>query len=146
MKDVNFPLRKAYISKLTNLTYLGVVIPVYYQFIPDDKQDPAYIIISPVITIDTSAKTNNDSQTSFRVGVYTRSEKYNDGKACDLITGLILAAIYPNPSATMDLSADGLQNVNINLAGDQTQSWKIDNQKVYITRILTFRHTIFHLS
>lgn len=143
MKDVNYPLRKAYFSALTGISYLGVAVPVYYMNLPDNLNPANYIIFGGVTNNDLSTKNSADTSTLMRVTTHTIKEKSNDGKAADYIAGEILQRIYPNSQAVLDLSADGLQMFSTELVNDLTQDYSQRNAAVYVDRILLFRHKIY---
>ena len=145
MRDSNYPLRKAYITALTGLTYNSVAVPVAYQELPNNISPANYIILNSVSSNDVSAKHLSDTSTSIQVTIHTFSDQYNSGKAADDIASLVLQAIYPNRQTHLDLSADNMQCVTTELAGDNTQDYSPQANRKYIDRILTFRHRIFQL-
>lgn len=140
MIDVNYPLRKAYYEKLSTITYLGVPVPVYYKYIPDNVEPGNYIVFTPVVSVDRSTTNSNDTSTSMRVTVHTVSEKANSGKAADLIANEVLQKIHQRPST---LSPTGLNVVTTELVDDRPNDYGLINNKVYMDRILTFRHNIY---
>lgn len=144
MKDVNYPLQKSYLSALLGINYNGVPVPVYYMTIPDDINPDNYIIFGPVTNNDISTKDSADTNSLMRVTIHTKESKYNTGKAVNFIAGLVFSAIYPKSQAFLDLSADNLQMVSIELASDITQDYSIRNSVSYIDRILIFRQKIYH--
>lgn len=144
MKDVNYPLRKAYYSLLSGITYNSVAVPVYYQKCPNDIAAANYIVFGGVSSNDLSSKYKADTETTIRVTVHTHQQIYNSGEAADSIAGSILLAIYPDPQTKPDLSADSLQLVDTLLANDFTLDYNLFNTREYVDRILTFRHRIFH--
>jgi hypothetical protein len=141
MIDANYPLRKAYVLALQNA---NIGVPVYYQTLPNGANADTYIIIAGVTNNDASAKYRADTMTSIRVTIHSYKEKYNDGKTCDDLAGIILQAIYPNKQFVLDLTADNLQMVSTELSSDIIQDYTVAGQRMYIDRILIFRHRIFH--
>ena len=142
MRDVNYPLRKAYYSALTGITYDGNTVPVYYLQAPDDIPASNYIVFGGVTNNDLSTKNSADTGSLMRVTIHTFKEKYNDGKAADFIAGEVLQRIYPNSQAALVLE-DDLQMFSTELVNDLTQDYGVRNSTVYIDRILIFRHKIY---
>lgn len=139
MIDVNYPLRKAYYSKLSTITYAGSSVPVYYKRLPDNLEPRYYIIMDGAANVDASTTNSRDTWTSMRVTVHTWEEKSNPGKAADLIAGEVLTKIYQRPST---LAPTGLFVITTQLSDDRVMDVEVDN-KVFIDRVLTFRHNIY---
>ena len=142
MRDINYPLRKAYYSALTGINYDAGGVPVYYLQAPDGITAANYIVFGGVTNNDLSTKNSADTGTLMRVTVHTFKEKYNDGKAADFIGGQILQRIYPNSQAVLTLD-DNLQMFSTELVSDIVQDYGIRNSTVYIDRIIIFRHKIY---
>lgn len=145
MKDVNYPLQKAYLTALSGITYNGVAVPVYYQSLPDDVQPDNYIIFGPVSNNDTSTKTTADTDSSMRVTIHSFQFKYNTGEAINNIAGQVFAAIYPYPNYNIDLSMYGFQVVRTEMISDNTLDYNLINTRAYIDRIIIFRHDVYHI-
>lgn len=143
MRDVNFPLRKRYITALAGLSYNSVEVPVFYQFLPDGNSAELYVIIETISNNSTGTINTQDTQTSVTLTIHSGGTKYSNGQAVDSVAGQIMTAINPNPSAVLDLSADNFQMTSTRLATDNIQSFSEEGAKVYIDRILTFEHSIF---
>jgi hypothetical protein len=137
MKDVELPLRKAYVAALA-----GISCPVYYQQLPSDISVDEYVLITIPTSADDSTKTISGTDTTVRVGIYTHSENGNNGVASATIANAIYAAILPTPSATLPL--DNLQMLTTVLRSDNTESFTIKNSIVYIDRFINFTHKINH--
>lgn len=140
MKDVNYPLRKAYFAALKTITYNSSPVPVYYQYLPDDINPDVYILFGGISNTDASTNNSFDTSTLMQVTVGTFKEKYNDGKAADEVGGKVLEKIYTKPST---LSATGIKIVSTTLQSDLIQDWSLQNQRVYIDRLITFKHYIY---
>lgn len=145
MRDVNYPLQKAYFTVLSGIVYDGITVPVYYMTLPDNLNPDNYIIFGPVTNNDISTKGSADTSSLMRVTIHTKESKYNTGKAVNFIAGSVLQAIYPTSQAFLDLSADNLQMVAIELASDITQDYSIKNSVSFIDRILIFRQKVYQL-
>lgn len=139
MKDVNYPLRKAYFAALSTITYAGVPVAVYYHFLPSDIAPDVYIVFNSISSSDISTKNSFDTSTSIQVKIHSHKEKYNDGKAVDVIADAILQKIYTKPSS---LDAAGIQIYQTTLQNDSIQSWDIQGNRVYVDRTLIFSHKI----
>lgn len=145
MRDSNFPLRKAYVVRLTGISYSAATVPVYYQELPDNLNPVPnyYIILNNVSNNDASTKHKADTFTSMSVTIYTFGNKMNSGKAADFIANEVLQRIYPAGPVSLDLSADNMQCVSTELAGDNTSNISDESGRKYIDRTLIFRHRIF---
>lgn len=143
MRDSNYPLRKAYITRLASLSYNSVAVPVFYQYLPDGVSPDLYVIIESVSNNPNGTVSTQDSQTSITISIHSFGEKYANGQAVDNVAGQVLTLINPSPSGVLDLSADNLQMVSSKIVADNTQSFSSEGSRIYIDRILTFEHTIF---
>jgi hypothetical protein len=144
MKDVNWPLRKAYSASLNGLTVDAVSVPVYYMEAPSNYTGQAYILLVSPSNVDASTFNSSDTNTSMQVQIHTWSDYGNAGKLASDIAGAVFAAIYPNPQAVLDLSADDLQMVSTKLQNDLDGRNVRFGQREYVQRIITFSHNIFH--
>lgn len=144
MKDVNYPLRKAYVTALTGLTVGAVAVPVYYLAAPEEETAKAYITLNQVSNVDAGTFSSSNTNTSMQVQIHTWDDNGNPGKKADDIAGAVLAVIYPNPQTYLDMSADSLQMVGTKLGGDQVQELADHGNRIFVTRILTFDHIITH--
>ena len=142
MIDPNYPTRKAVYSLLTGITYNSVAVPVYYLEAPTTNTAANYIVINGISGNDLRNMNKNATSNLFSVTIYTHQLNTNAGLAKDVIASEVLTRIYPTPSATLDLSADNLQNTLIELSGDREDDYMIRGAEKYIDRTLTFR---FHI-
>lgn len=138
MKDINYPLRKAYNTALET-----VGIPVYYQFAPNDENSTAYIVFSGIDSNDASTKSSADTDTVIEVRIHTRQDGYINGNSADTYAGLVYDAVYSTQNQVFDLSADGLQMVSTRVQSDNTLDYGVLNNQIFIDRIITFKHKIF---
>jgi hypothetical protein len=143
MKDCNFPLQKVYNAMLSGIMYDSVAVPAYFKSLPDNISPNNYIIFDHVSNADNSTINTADSASSVRVTIHTFDNKYNTGKAANNIGGQVLQIIYPNSQAILDLNADNLQMYSTELVTDIMQDYN-QASRVYLDRILIFRHRIFH--
>ena len=141
MKDINKALRKAY-----NLALQNVIVPVYANYAPQDVADStgSYIVFSNVTNNDTSTKSSSDVTAIMQVAIYSYKDVENDGDAIDDLADLVFAALYPTTKSVLILGI-GMQMVSTELNSDQTQEPMLIGQRVYIDRILQFKHEIFIL-
>ncbi len=144
MKDVNWPLRKKYTTALDNLAVGAITVPLYYLAAPETETGKYYMTLNRVSNVDVSTKNSADTNTAMQVQIHTWDDNGNAGKLADDIAGAVLAVVYPNSQATMDLSADNLQMLSTFLDGDEVNELSDHGNRVYVTRILTFRHNIYH--
>lgn len=146
MIDVNIPLRKAYLTALSGITYNSIAVPVYYSYLPDGLTPDNYIIFGSVTNNAAGTFTTQDTFSTMRVTVFTTANKNNDGNAADVIAGEILTRLHATPSFNLSLP-DGtpLQVTGTILESDTTQEWTMQAARIYIDRIMIFRHTIFQL-
>lgn len=141
MKDVNYPLQKAYLDALSGIVIDTVTIPVYYQQIPNDLNPDNYILFSPIINVDISPKTCFQTESSMQVIIYTYQAKGNTGKTCGLIVNEIMQRIYTKPST---LQADGVSVLSTKLESDTTNGYSTLGVRTYVERRLVFNHIISH--
>lgn len=138
MKDVELPLRKAYVAALKNIG-----VPVYYIGNVPDNISGNYVVISIPSNVDDSTKYTNDTNTTVRVKIHTQSDKGNTGFDCANIATAIFAAIYPNPQFVLKLDNE-IQMCSTRINGDNTEDFKINNVIVYIDRTINFTHKLNH--
>ena len=93
--------------------------------------------------VDDGNFASTNTLTSIQLQIVTEGEGANPGKMADDIAGAVFGIIYPTPQAVLDMTADGVQMVGTFLADDRVLSERLGNIE-YVTRILTFRHNIFH--
>lgn len=144
MKDVNYPLRKAYKASLNGLTANGNPVEVYYNQLPEGDEDAAYILMVSPSSVLKGTFSTHDTDTSLQLQIRTWSENGNAGKIADDIADDIFSAIYPTPQSVLDLSADGLQMVGMRLQNDIVNTITGHGNREFVTRILTFTHNIYY--
>jgi hypothetical protein len=76
------------------------------------------------------------------VQIHTWAENGNAGKDADDIADSVYSSIYPTPNHVLSLT--GFQMVGTTLGNDLAQELTAQGGRVFITRILTFNHNIFH--
>lgn len=138
MKDINNTLIKAYYDALSPLGY-----PVYEGEEPDDVLDKMYIVISDVTSNDTSTKNSTDVNAQIQITINSWELKYNNSKSLNIAAGDVLTAIKPTPNAVLDLSAGGMQMMNLNVQNDNLQNYGKLAGRVYISRNIIFQQDIF---
>ncbi len=136
MRDVNKYLRRAYNTALNGV----ISVPVYYDQAPNNTTGN-YVIFRPVSNSDISTKSSSDVSASMQVVIYTESEDYNDGNACDDITSEVLQAIYPNSQAKLTLTGN-LHNSSTELVSDNADNLRVNTTLSLKDRTLVFRHKI----
>jgi hypothetical protein len=138
VKDINNTLIKAYYDALSPLGY-----PVYEGEEPDDVLDKMYIVISDVTSNDTSTKNSTDVNAQIQITINSWELKYNNSKSLNIAAGDVLTAIKPTPNAVLDLSAGGMQMMNLNVQNDNLQNYGKLAGRVYISRNIIFQQDIF---
>ena len=136
MRDVNLPIRKAYIAALA-----AIGCPVYYQVVPDSVLIDVYAVIERISNNDASTMNSSDVTATVQLTVFTHSASYNTGVVCDTKAGLIMTALKPTPQ--YQITADGVQVVSTKLQSDNTNNYTINNTRNYVDRTLVFQHHIF---
>lgn len=144
MRDVNYPLQKSYLLALAGIAYNATNVPVYYGTIPNNIAPDNYIVYGSITNTDGSTKSSAETFTLMRVTIHTIQMTYNTGEAAGAIAQQVFARIYPNSQAIIDLSPDNMQCFGTELVQDLTQDYNLLNARVYLDRILIFRHKIFH--
>lgn len=141
MRDVNYPLRKAYFTALTGIVYNSLPVPCYYQIAPDNIANTDYIIFYPQSTTDISTKNSSDVTATFVVKIHTWANKYNNGNAADAIADIIYQLLLPTPQSTLFL--DNRDMYSTSVASDIIEPWTVNNQRIYVDRVITFSHNIY---
>ena len=143
MKDVNYKLRKAYNTALTGLTVNATAIPAYYLQAPESETAANYIIMQGVANVDDGNFASTNTLTSMQLQIVTFANGANSGKMADDIAGAVFGIIYPTPKSVLDMTADGVQMVGTLLTDDRIINERYGDRE-FVTRIITFRHNIFH--
>ena len=138
MRDINNSLIKAYYDALTPLGY-----PVYEGEEPDDELAKMYLVISDVSSNDTSTKNSSDVSANIQVTINSWELKYNNSKALNTVAGLVLETIKPDPNSVLDLSASGMQMLNLTHTDGPGANYGKLAGRVYISRQIIFIQDIF---
>jgi hypothetical protein len=141
MNDLNSSLLKAYYNVLT-----PIGVPVYEGEEPDDVKDEMYIVLHDVINSETSTANSLDFNYSIQISIHNWKYKYNNSSDVNGIATQIINAIKSQPTAVLDMSADGFQMMNLFLDTDRTERIGEMGGRVYISRILIFKQDIFVIS
>ena len=143
MLSPNIPLRTAYNTVLSTITYQGAPVPVYWSQLPTDIAPGIYIIFGSIRNNDAGNKTSPVTSTSVTVSVYTNFMKYNDGEAVESVANEVLNRLYKNQKFNISLPNSTFQITNTTLESDATNDFSQDQQNVYIDRVMVFNHRIF---
>lgn len=141
MKDINTPLLEAYYNAIDALD-----LPIYEGEEPDDIKDKIYCVMSDAISVEKSTDNSSDVQTTIQISIHSWEYKYNNSKNLNAAVDSILQAIKPNSTSVLDLSADGLQMMNLSVQTDRTERYGEIGGKIFISRILIFKQDIFVIS
>lgn len=138
MIDINSSLLQAYYEAIDAA---GII--VYEGEEPDDVKDKIYAVISDVTSTETSTDNSSDVECTIQISVHSWENKYNNSKALNAAVNTIFGAIKPTQNSVLDLSAYGLQMLNLLVQTDRTERLGEIAGKVYITRILVFKQDVF---
>jgi hypothetical protein len=138
MRDVNSAILQAY-YEIVN----GLDIPVYEGEEPDDVKHKIYCVINDATSTETSTANSSDVNLTIQLSVHSWEYKYNNSKTLNTACGAIISAIKPQGVDNIDLSAYGLQMLNLTLQTDRTERFGNLGGKVFISRILIFKQDIF---
>jgi len=86
----------------------------------------------------------NTSRISVQLKICTKEKEFNSGKLADDLAGQVLELIYPNKQTQIDLTSDGFTCSGTRLVSDIISNYQNDANMVYIDRIITFEHIIYH--
>jgi hypothetical protein len=136
MKDINYPLRKAYKTALD-----AVGLPVFYQSIPNNINPANYLVFRSINSNDASTKTSADTSTTITVEIHTLKDIMNPGLDADTIAGQVYTYIYAISNFVLPM--DQMQMVSTEFSNDTVQNIQLNNQQSYVSRFITFRHNIF---
>lgn len=140
MRNVELALRKAYKTAID-----AANTGAFFSF-GEALQNNNYGAAIVVKSISTNEITNKEiTHVDARVTIVVTTNKLtsNDGVNCANITDKVLEAIYQNQRSKLDLSEYNLQCYNTNLVSQNTDSWSVQNQVVYVDTTLVFLHKIF---
>jgi len=141
MIDVNGPLKKAYKTALTGIVYNTVAIPVYANYLPDNITAENYIVFGPVTNNSIGTLNSQDTSSLMRVTVYSTGNRNNNGDAADYIAGKVIERIHPTQSFAITIDG-AFQITATSLESDTTQDYGVNANKIFIDRILIFKHSI----
>lgn len=143
-------LRKAYVSKLENVFYLGVQLPVYDTYAKSGREINsgfigilAYILIKDITVNDDSPKCGITQDVSIQVQVVTLTHaETGEGLHSERIGSEVLKALIPSGTNKVDIrEIDGA----VSWSGRFVSSRPIDSvtptQKIF-TRNYIFLHKI----
>ena len=141
MRDINTALLKTFYNAISTTG-----IPVYEGEEPDDVKHKIYAVLSDVQNIEKSTKNSSDVQALIQVSVHSWEYKYNNSKTLNQAVDDIFQAVKPSTNDVLDLSADGLQMMNLSVQTDRTERFGELGDKIFISRILIFKSDIFVIS
>ena len=136
MKDVNYPLRKAYFAALQ-----AVGLPVYYQSLPNNLHPENYIIFRGITSNDASTKNSSDTSTSMVVEIHTLKDITNPGLDADNIANSVFNYIYNISQFVLPMYQ--MQMVSTQMQFDRVDNIQLNHQQAYVSRFITFQHDIF---
>ncbi len=140
MRNVELALRKAYV---TAITAADTGAQCYFGEAQRSDDSGKYIIIQNISVGNESTKTTNDVEASVTLVITTSKNSSNSGFDAAEITDKVLEAIQLEPSSNLDLNEFDLQCYHSKLVSQNTKTWTVQNQLVYVDTTLVFRHKIF---
>lgn len=149
MREINHIIRKGIISKLSDLTYLGEIIPVSDEFIKTGEgailnignttKCEAYVIISNQTDNEaaTQNKCNESRSASIQLNIVTIFNSNSGGKIhSELICNEILGKLFDGHNLDIDFSADNITVVsadyNLNSFTQDTKTQRVYNKIITI--------------
>ena len=141
MRDINSALLQAYYEVIDDLD-----IPVFEGEEPDDVKHKIYAVLSDVINIESSTSNSSDNTSTIQISVHSWEYKYNNSKNLNSAVDDIIQAIKPTSTSVLDLSAFGLQMMNLSIQTDRTERFGELGGKIFISRILILKQNIFVIS
>jgi hypothetical protein len=146
-KDINTPLRKAYVDAIQGLSYLGDSLVCYDGWARDSvnagKTEYLYCVVQDQ-TVNDSVRTKNvlAYDTTIVVSIYNGVMGNTGRKKVDDVAGLIYGACVPVAgTGHLNLNASNLDIVTTNVISDVTTTFSTDSHKVWV-RSIRFRHQI----
>jgi hypothetical protein len=149
MKSPNYAIRKQYKTLLeNNIVAVDAAgsrpINVFYQYAPQQGFKEYIVMTLPIHNeIGTIGETNT-SRISVQLKICTKEKEFNSGRLADDLAGQVLELIYPNKQTQIDLTSDGFTCSGTRLVSDIISNYQNDANMVYIDRIITFEHIIYH--
>jgi hypothetical protein len=140
LRNVELAIRKAYKNAI-DAASTGALF-VFGETLQSNNYGKA-IIMKSIVTNEITNKALSHIEARVTLVVTTNKPTSNDGFNCAEITDMVIGAIYANQRAKLDLSQSGFQCYNTNLISQNTDSWSVQNQVVYIDTQLVFLHKIF---
>lgn len=136
MKDINYPLRKAYFAALQ-----ATGLPVYYQSLPNNINPENYIVFRGLSSTDYSTKSSALTTSNITVEIHTLKDIINPGLNSDDIANDVFALIYNISQFVLPMDMRLMLSTTFTL--DRTQDVQLNHQQSYISRFITFQHHIF---
>ena len=140
MRNVELALRKAYVTAITSA---NTGAQCYFGEAQRNDNTGKYIIIQTISVNDGSTKTSSDVEASVTLVVTTSANNSNGGITGAEIVDKVLEALQLTPRSNLNLSEFDLDCYHSQLVSQNTKSWSVQNQLVYVDTTLVFRHKIF---
>jgi hypothetical protein len=149
MRSPNFAIRKKYKALIeANVTVVDTfgtrAINVFYQYAPQNAYKEYVIMTLPNHNELGTINETKSSKILVQLKICTKEKESNSGQNADQIADKILQLIYPNKINQIDLLTDNFQCYSTRLVSDNISNYQTDGNMVYIDRIITFEHIIYH--
>jgi hypothetical protein len=140
LRNVELAIRKAYKTAID-----AANTGAFYSFgeALQNNNYGAAIVMKSIVTNEITNKEISHVDARVTLVVTTNKTTSNDGYNCAQIADKVIKAIYENQRSKLDLSEFNLQCYNSNLVSQNTDSWSVQNQVVYVDTTLVFLHKIF---
>lgn len=140
MYNANSILKTKYYTSIKSVL---PAIPVFKNYVPNQLEADAYVLISNVQQTDYSNMSKHDVKAFITIGIYTRVVSENNGLLVDSIADAIFS-LYPTPQSYPQIA--GYQVCSVQLETDNELTVSLDSGNTYIYRTITFSHILNKLN
>jgi hypothetical protein len=145
-RDVNAPLRKAYIDAIRGMSYGGSALKAYDKMVPDSVvkgEEYLYCVVADQ-TVNDSTRTKNVMayDATIQINIVHGTMGSVSTKKVDDIASMLHSAFLPTSGTNfLDLSANSLDIVTTTLVTDATNVFSTEGYKM-VVRSIRYRHQI----
>lgn len=136
MKDLSYPIRKAYYQAISSLGY-----GCYDSKAPNDAILP-FVILGVQNNVDESTKTSFNNRCTINLDLYaSNTEQYSARKVLDNMVNTIMSSIMPAPYAT-SLSIQGFNIFGTKKVIDNDFDPIVTDEQTILRKIIVIEHLI----
>jgi len=146
MKNVLSSVRKGYMNVFSQLTYAGILIPVYEEMVPDmappvfiafnNKQIQCYVVLINQTSTNVSPKCRRTDESSIQIQIVTVHQSGAGGsRLAELIADEVLIRV---PAVASEFP---LRIWKTEIVGQRNLNYETDNNRIWTT-ILTVNNWI----